>query len=146
MRSRRRFERRRDELQSDGDDRRDELHPILIDIGRDDRRDSEVIRRLRELLDDQKCERTPFRCNDALKDLNFIVGVEGKQHGVTLDIRTSVRDPTVLGDRIQVQRALVNLVLNACDAASSTEVRQRGVDSREQSGPTPRRQTRQPFE
>ena len=101
MRSRRRFERRRDELQSDGDDRRDELHPILIDIGRDDRRDSEVIRRLRQLLDDHKHEPTPFQCNDAPKDLNFIVGAEAKQHGVTLDIRTSVQDATVTGSRFK---------------------------------------------
>jgi signal transduction histidine kinase len=102
-------------LESPGD-RRDELRAILKDIRRDDRRASEVIRRLRELLDNHEYERRPFRFNDVLRDLQSILSAEAKRRGVTLEIKPVAADATVVGDRIQVQQVLINLVLNAMDA------------------------------
>jgi signal transduction histidine kinase len=102
-------------LETDGD-RRDELRAILKDIRRDDRRASEVIRRLRELLDSHHYDRTPFPFDDVLRDLSSILSAEAKRRGVTLDVRRSATDATVVGDRIQIQQVLINLVLNAMDA------------------------------
>ena len=104
-------------LRGDGD-RRAELRAILKDIRADDRRASEVIRRLRDLLDHHKYERALFQFNDVLRDLGAILGPEAKRRGVTLDIRPAATDATIRGDRIQIQQVLINLVLNAMDATS----------------------------
>jgi signal transduction histidine kinase len=113
-------------LASDAD-RRDELHAILDDIRRDDRRASEVIRRLRDLLDNHAYERTAFRFDDVLQELNGILGAEARRRGVRLDIRPSGSGASILGDRIQIQQVLINLVLNAMDAMAEVPEERRVV-------------------
>jgi C4-dicarboxylate-specific signal transduction histidine kinase len=99
-----------------GVDRRDELRVILADIRRDDLRASEVIRRLRALLGRHKVQHEPIDLNDAVRDMELLLRAEAQRRGMALDIRPAPTAQTVLGDRIQVQQVLINLVLNAMDA------------------------------
>ena len=101
-----------------GTDRRDELRGILADIRRDDLRASEVIHRLRELLSKNEFEREPVELNGLLSDLEPIIRSEAKRRGVTLDIRPAATATTIVGDRVQIQQVLINLVLNAMDAVA----------------------------
>ena len=104
-------------LESDRD-RRDELRGILADIRRDDLRASEVIHRLRELLSKNEYEREPVELNGLLSDLEPIIRSEAKRRGVTLDIQPAATATTIVGDRVQIQQVLINLVLNAMDAVA----------------------------
>jgi signal transduction histidine kinase len=113
-------------LESD-EDRRDELRAIFADIRRDDRRASEVIRRLRALLGKHEYERTPFRFNDVLRDLDSILRVEARQRDVELDIRPSSVDVMVVGDVVQIEQVFINLVLNAMDASHGLPAKRRLV-------------------
>ena len=101
-----------------GADRRDELREILADIRRDDLRASEVIRRLRTLLARHEVERQPFELNETLSDAESVLRAEAKRRRVTLDLRPAATSVTVVGDRIQIQQVLINLVLNAMDAVA----------------------------
>ena len=101
-----------------GTDRRDELRGILADIRRDDLRASEVIHRLRELLSKNEYEREPVELNGLLSDLEPIIRSEAKRRGVTLDIRPAATATTIVGDRVQIQQVLINLLLNAMDAVA----------------------------
>ena len=113
-----------------GTDRRDELRRILADIRRDDERASEVIHRLRALLGKGEFERTPVELNEVVSELEPILRTEAKRRGVTLEIRPAPMTITIVGDRIQIQQVLINLVLNAMDAVDDEpEVRRRVVVS-----------------
>jgi signal transduction histidine kinase len=101
-----------------GADRRDELRAILADIRRDDLRASAVIRRLRALLAKHEVERQPFDLNDAVSDIVTVLRAEAQQRRIALDIRTATTAATLVGDRIQIQQVLLNLVLNAMDAVA----------------------------
>ena len=103
---------------SSGGDRRDELRAILADIRRDDLRASEVIRRLRTLLGKHEVERRPFELNDAVREINSVLGAEARRRRLTLEIRPAPVSVTVVGDRIEVQQVIMNLVLNAMDAVA----------------------------
>ena len=103
-------------LLDSGADRRDELRRILADIRRDDLRASEVIRRLRTLLARQEVQSEPIDLNDAVRDMELLLRAEVQRRGMELDIRPAPTAQTVLGDRIQLQQVLINLVLNAMDA------------------------------
>lgn len=103
-------------LLESGADRRDELRRIVADIRRDDLRASEVIRRLRALLARQEVQREPIDLNDAVRDMELLLRAEVHRRGMALDIRPAPTAQTVLGDRIQIQQVLINLVLNAMDA------------------------------
>jgi len=105
-------------LLASGADRRDDLRAILADIRRDDLRAGEVIGRLRALLARQEVERRPFDLNGAVCDLQGVLRAEARRRGVSLEIRPAATAATLLGDRIQIQQVLLNLVLNAMEAVA----------------------------
>jgi signal transduction histidine kinase len=105
-------------LLESGTDRRDDLRRILSDIRRDDLRASDVIRRLRTLLAKHDLERQPFDPNETIGDAMNLVGSEADRRRVTLMLEPSGPETRVLGDRIQIQQVIINLILNAMDAVA----------------------------
>jgi signal transduction histidine kinase len=105
-----------DLLLESGSDRREELRAILSEIRRDDMRASEVIRRLRALLTKHEVEHRPFALDEGVRETEAVLRSEARRRQVTLDFRTTTAPVTIVGDRIQTQQVLINLVLNAMDA------------------------------
>jgi signal transduction histidine kinase len=101
-----------------GADRRAELRAILADIRRDDLRASQVIQRLRDLIGKHEVARQEFDLNEVVSDLESILRAEARRRGVSVAIRPAPDAPAIIGDRIQIQQVLVNLVLNAMDAVA----------------------------
>ena len=110
-----------------GRDRRDELRAILANIRRDDLRASEVIQRLRDLLGKQKFERREFDLNEVVSDSDSIMRAEARRRGVVLEIRRAPEALAIVGDQIQIQQVLINLVLNAMDAVADESEARRTV-------------------
>ncbi len=96
----------------------DLLRQILVDIRRDDVRASEVIRRLRRLLQKHEVERAPFVLNDAVREVELVLRAEARRRHVSLSVLPSEFAGTLLGDRTHIQQVLINLVLNAMEAVS----------------------------
>jgi signal transduction histidine kinase len=113
-------------LQS-GADRRDDLLRIVARIRRDDQRASDVIRRLRALLAKHEPERQPFELNAAVGDVATLLRGEAHQRRVTFDVRPAPQAAYVVGDPIQISQVLINLVLNAMDAAADAPEDRRAV-------------------
>ncbi len=103
-------------LLDSGADRRDDLRRILTDIRRDDLRASDVIRRLRALLAKHEVERKTFDFNEAVNDVASLLRAETRRRHVSLQVRSTPTVANVVGDPIQIQQVLINLVLNAMDA------------------------------
>jgi len=116
-----------DLLLDSGKDERDKLRDIFADIRRDDLRASEVIRRLRGLLGRHIVEREEFDLNDVVDDLQSILHAEARRHGVAFDMQAAQEALPILGDRIQMQQVLINLVLNAMDAVGEVPELRRTV-------------------
>ena len=109
-----------------GADRRELLLQILADIRRDDLRASEVMRRLRALLARHETEQAPIDLKATVTEVAALLQVEAERRRVTLEIRPSAV-AWVVGDRIQVQQVLINLLLNAFDAVSDAGEDRRGI-------------------
>jgi len=112
-------------LQS-GEDRRDLLRHILADIRRDDVRASEVIRRLRTLLAKHEVEQRSFDLNTAVTEVAALLQREAERRLVRIEMRLA-SVATVVGDRVQVQQVLINLLLNAMDAVDQVGEDRRGI-------------------
>ncbi len=96
----------------------EELRQILEDIRRDDVRASDVIRQLRKLFEKHEVERTVVDLNEAAVEMAIVLRAEAKRRRVDLVVREAGGDVSVIGDRIQIQQVLINLVLNAMDAVA----------------------------
>jgi signal transduction histidine kinase len=97
-----------------------ELKDIVTDILQDDRRASEVIRRMRSLLTKPPFELKNLDLNDVAQEtIEFIssLAVARKVELVSLITRKAL---PILGDRIQLQQVILNLVVNGIDAMQDT--------------------------
>lgn len=95
-----------------------ELHEIFDDIRRDNRRASELVNRLRELLQDHELRLDPIDINDVIADVVKLLRVESLQRHVQVETECTEL-PTVLGDYGRLQQVLLNLILNGMDAMSA---------------------------
>jgi signal transduction histidine kinase len=106
---------------------RDDLLQILADIKRDDLRASEVIKRLRALLARHDVERRRFDVHRAVADSVAILGAEARRRSATIETALGARSTHVIGDRIQIQQVVINLILNAFDAGAERPPGERRV-------------------
>jgi signal transduction histidine kinase len=115
-----------DLLLQSGEDRRDLLRHILANIRRDDIRASEVIRRLRALLAKHEPEKRSFDLNAAVTEVAALLQREAERRLVRIEMGLA-SVATVVGDRVQVQQVLINLLLNAMDAVDEVGKDRRGI-------------------
>jgi len=93
-----------------------ELKNIVNAILQDDRRSAEVIRRMRSLLKKTPFELKNFDFNDLVRQtVEFFSSLAVAQKFELVGVITPDKLP-ILGDRIQLQQVILNLVVNAVDA------------------------------
>lgn len=95
------------------------VHEILSDIVFDNKRAAEVIRRLRAMLIKGEVEASPFDLNSTFSGAIEIISGVAQSRNIKLEKEFSTDLPNLLGDSIQIQQILVNLLLNAIDALGS---------------------------
>src|SRR5512136_551508 len=110
----------------------DEFREILNDIVHDDQRAGNVIRSLRSMMKREEGERNPIILNDVFRDVTQIFNAESVFRNVHIDTEFDESLPPVLGDKVQLQQVVLNLIVNAADAMSQNPPEQRKIILRTQ--------------
>jgi signal transduction histidine kinase len=97
-----------------------ELDAILTDIVAANHRAALVIRRLRAMLRRGEARLQPLDTSELVSEVLDMAHAELIARQVTTTAVVGPDLPQVLGDRIQLQQVLLNLVLNACEAMEAT--------------------------
>ncbi len=94
-------------------------------------RAGEVIRRIRALVGKAPPLRDRLNINDAITEVIALIRGEIQGNRISLRTKLSTDVPLVLGDRIQLQQVILNLILNAMEAMSdvSPQPRELSVSS-----------------
>lgn len=103
------------------------LREILTDIRAEDMRASEVIRGLRRLLARSEWKPAALELNTQVAEALRHVAFEAARRGVRLVPAFDGEAPVVMGDAVQLQQVVINLVVNAMDAVSGLPERAREV-------------------
>jgi signal transduction histidine kinase len=96
----------------------EKLRAILTDIRDEDVRASEVIRKLRSMLAHSEWKPQALELNAEVAEALSHVALDAARRGVRISPRFDSRVPAVMGDSVQLQQVIINLVLNAMDAAA----------------------------
>jgi signal transduction histidine kinase len=105
----------------------DEVREILADIRRDDQRASEVIRRLRSVLKKTPFEMRYIELNETVRQVIGFVTAMAHGRDIALKCVTTSADLPVKGDVVQLQQVVLNLIINAMDAISEAQTKEREV-------------------
>jgi len=108
----------------------EELRAALADINSDAERASAVIERLRAMAKRSAPDRIPVRPTDLVHEVVALTAAESARRRVAIRTDVPADLPLVLGDRVQLQQVLLNLVVNAMDAMSGVDDPERSLDIR----------------
>ena len=88
-------------------------------------RASEVIRRVRALANKTEIEKVLLDVNDVVREVIALVQRESISHQVSLRTEFAPALPMILGDRVQLQQVIINLLMNGIEAMQSVADRPR---------------------
>jgi PAS domain S-box-containing protein len=103
----------------------DSVREALAAVVKDGHRAADVIQRIRELARKTDPRAARLDVNDVAQDVVPLVRTEVLRHGVSLRTELAAALPSVMGDRVQLQQVVLNLVMNGIEAMSAVEDRAR---------------------
>jgi len=99
-------------------------------IVRDANRAAEVIGRIRSLLAKTGTPMVKTDVNEVIREVLLLMEHELHRRGATVTTHLAHRLPPVLGDRVQLQQVMLNLIMNGLDAMSLVNDRERQMEIR----------------
>jgi signal transduction histidine kinase len=102
-----------------------EIREILKDIVLDDWRANEVILKLRALLKKDDSPLEALSVNELVQSVLSLLHGELLIADVAVTIKLAPELPSIKGQRFQLQQALLNLIINGCDAMSDVSLENR---------------------
>lgn len=105
----------------------EEIKAILGDIRRDTLRASQIIQRMRSMLNKTQTEIEEIDINQILIDVASFLDGEARVREIAITSSLAPHPLKVLGDRIQLQQVMINLVLNGMDAMADTPPARRTI-------------------
>ena len=111
-----------------------EIRAIISDIRKNDLRADEAIRRIRALLRKRETQMQPLDINGAVSDALELVAGDALRRRVRIVAELAWGLSPVLGDRVQLEQVLLNLIINAMDAMADTPVSARHLTVQTRSG------------
>jgi PAS domain S-box-containing protein len=91
----------------------------------DSNRANDVIRRVRSLARKADLEKLSLDINDVIREVMTLMQRELTSHQVSLRTEFAPALPMILGDRVQLQQVIINLVMNGAEAMQSVTDRPR---------------------
>jgi C4-dicarboxylate-specific signal transduction histidine kinase len=103
----------------------EEAREALSCIELDSTRGGDVIRGLRALAQKSGPQLARLGIRDAIEEILALTRGELQRHGIVLHADLSATDQSVLGDRVQLQQVLLNLIMNGIQAMAAVTDRGR---------------------
>jgi len=92
------------------------------------KRAGDIIRHLREFSRRRPFHRSTIHMEEVIREAAGFVAAEARPHNVAIHLKVADNLPPVLGDTIQLEQVLVNLMHNGIEAMENTEESRRRLD------------------
>ncbi len=99
----------------------EEAREAIRRVLRDGKRAGEVIARIRKLFKNDEPIKEPLDINEVIQEVIVLTRNELQRNSIALKLYLGDNVPPVLGDRVQLQQVLMNLILNAIEAMNAIE-------------------------
>ena len=96
-----------------------EVRSAVDSIIGDGMRASNVVQRLRALTKKTDLHMVPLNVNEVIAEVADLLQREVSDHAASLQLELASVSPPVMGDRVQLQQVIINLVVNGMEAMAS---------------------------
>jgi C4-dicarboxylate-specific signal transduction histidine kinase len=96
------------------------VEQLLRRIVSNARRASDIVQRIRDMATRHEPDLVPLDLNDVVEEALLFVREELESRSVRLVVKLDAGLPVVLGDRIQLQQVIVNLIVNSAQAMAQS--------------------------
>ena len=103
----------------------EEVRQAVTEIAEAGTRTGEIVSRVRSLLKKTAPERRPLDINQVIREVLALIPNELEKQHVAVEMELEAAPPPVLGDRVQLQQVLLNLIMNGMEAMNSVSDRPR---------------------
>ena len=104
------------------------LRELLADVAADGCRAHEIIRNVRNTIKKGSAVRQPLSVNSAVLAVTRLVQADATAQSCEVETLLAKDLPTIIGDPVQIEQVLINLVTNAFDAMRDTPAGKRKVE------------------
>ncbi|MBV8215741.1 MAG: AAA family ATPase [Verrucomicrobia bacterium] len=112
----------------------DEAREAIRRIIRDGSRAGQVVARIRALSQKTRAARESLDINEAIGEIVVLISGELQRNQVGLHLDLAVDLPLVVGDRVQLQQVVMNLILNGVEAMRTIAEHDRNLTIRTERG------------
>ncbi len=99
----------------------EEARAAATRIVKDGARAAEIISRIRLLFKKGTLEREPVDLNEVVREMIVLLGSETTRYSISVRTELAVALPRVMGDRVQLQQVMMNLIINGIDAMKDVD-------------------------
>jgi len=90
-------------------------------IVKDANRAADIISRVRLLFKKSTPQREPVDVNEAIRAMTVLLRSEATRYNITVRMELAADLPLIMGDRVQLQQVLMNLIVNSIDAMKDVD-------------------------
>ena len=94
----------------------EEARQAATRIVRNGHRAGDIIKSIRALTRKSSPEMVSLDINDVIREVIVLMGAEFRRHGVRVETSLSSNLESVVGDRVQLQQVVLNLIMNGIEA------------------------------
>jgi signal transduction histidine kinase len=104
------------------------LQDAMAEIVQDGNRIRAIISRIRTLFTKDAPDRVELDMNEVIQEVTVLVRSEAARNHVQFKLNLADHLPLIIGDRVQLQQVLINLILNGIAAMRTVTDRPRNLD------------------
>jgi PAS domain S-box-containing protein len=99
----------------------EEARAAATRIVKDGQRAAEIISRIRQLFKKDTPQRELVDVNEVIREMIVLLRGEAMRHNISVRTELAADLPQVMGDRVQLQQGLMNLMINGIDAMKDAD-------------------------
>ena len=108
----------------------EEARAAAMRIVKDGTRAAEIVKRIRLLFKKSTPQRELVDVNETIREMIVLLRSEATRYSITVRMELAADLPAIMGDRVQLQQVLMNLIVNSIDAMKEVDgARQLAVKS-----------------
>jgi PAS domain S-box-containing protein len=109
----------------------EEARAAAMRVVTDGRRAAEIISRVRQLFKKGSTERELVDVNEVVREMIVLLQGEAERHSILVTTHLAGDVPPLMGDRVQLQQVMMNLIMNSIDAMKGVAgTRELAINSR----------------